>query len=137
MSLPPAPTRGQILRFEGELRRLPQVDAPTHHTFAPGLYIRTIELAAGTTLTGMVHKTEHVFLLTKGILTVVTEDGRQTLEAPAQFVARAGLKRVGYCHTDVVCSNVHITTETDLARLEADLVEPPEVLSYEAMEALS
>jgi quercetin dioxygenase-like cupin family protein len=135
--LPDTPSRAQIVRLEDELRSMPQLEVPTHHTFGPGFYVRTIELPAGATLTGRVHKTEHVFLLSKGRLTVVTEDGRQTLEAPAQFVCRPGLKRAGYAHTDVVCSNVHLTTETDLAKLEAALVEPEPLLANEAREALA
>ena len=123
--------RQKIERFEDELRKVPAVDVPTEHTYGPGFYARTITLAPGTTLTGRVHTTEHIFILSKGELTVVTDDGSAHLVAPYQAVCRAGLKRAGYAHTEVVCTNVHITTETDLLKLEAALVEP-EVKALEA-----
>lgn len=119
-----APTRGQITNFENALRDLPQLEVRTEHTFGPGFYARTIHLPAGATLTGKVHATEHIFILSQGELLVATEDGRQHLKAPAQFVCRPGLKRVGHALTDVVCTNVHITAETDLQKLEAALVVP-------------
>lgn len=132
-----APTREQIAHFEGELRKLPSVEIPTDHTFGPGFYARTIHLPAGTTLTGKVHATEHLFILSRGELLVVTEDGRRHLKAPFQMVCRAGLKRVGHALTDVVCTNVHITTETDLAKLEAELIVPDEQpLPHDAVETL-
>ncbi len=101
-----------------------QADVPTEHTFGPGFYARTIRLEAGCTLTGKIHATEHIFMLTKGEMTLVTEDGRQRVKAPFQAVCRPGLKRAGYAHTDSVCTNVHITEQTDLLALEADLIEP-------------
>lgn len=118
-----APTREDIQRLERVIREMPQVDIPTHHTFGPGFYARTIEIPAGATLTGKVHATEHIFIVSKGELAVATEDGTRTLRAPVQMVCRPGLKRAGYALTDVVCTNIHITEETDLARLEAELIE--------------
>jgi len=106
------------------MRQMPQADVETVHTHAPGLYVRTIRAKAGTTIVGRVHTTEHVFVLSKGTLMVVTEDGERELVAPFQQVCRAGLKRAGYAVTDIECSNVHVTDETDLLLLESTLVEP-------------
>jgi hypothetical protein len=121
--LAPAPSRAQIQHLEAEMRKLPQLEIEPQHTFGPGFYARTITIPAGATLTGKVHATEHVFILSKGELLVVTEEGRQLLKAPCQLVCRAGLKRAGHAITEVVCTNVHITSETDLAKLEATLIE--------------
>lgn len=119
-----APSRSQIERLERELKALPQADVPTVHTFGPGFYARTITLEAGTTLTGKVHSTEHIFIVSKGDITLVSEEGKRRVQAPFQMVSKPGTKRAGYAHTETVCTNVHITTETDLARLEAQLIEP-------------
>jgi hypothetical protein len=119
-----ASLRDKIVTLEERLREMPQLDVETDHTFGPGFYARTIKLPAGATLTGKVHATEHLFILSKGELIVVTEDGRQHLKAPFQAVCRPGLKRAGHAITDVVCTNVHITEETDLVRLEAELIVP-------------
>lgn len=123
-----APKLARLAALEEAIRSMPQASVRTHHDFAPGIYTRTIELEAGSVLTGRVHKTEHIFILSAGKMTIVTEDKsgqkRATIEAPYQCVSKPGVKRAGYAHTPCVCSNVHITTETDLLKLEASLVEP-------------
>jgi hypothetical protein len=120
----PADRRAAIDRLERVMQDMPQAEIEQIDTWGPGFYVRTIRAAAGTAIVGRVHKTEHVFALTKGTLRVATEDGEQELTAPAQFVCRPGLKRAGYAVTAIECSNFHITDETDLALLEAELVEP-------------
>lgn len=121
-----APTREQIYRFEDAIAAGLTVDiaSRTSHTYGPGFYARTLRLNAGEPLTGKIHATEHIFILSKGELLVATEAGRQHLVAPYQMVCRAGLKRAGYAMTDVVVTNIHITEETDLLKLEAALIEP-------------
>lgn len=117
------PTRAQIVALEQALRAMPQAAIVESHDFAPGLYLRTITIPAGVALTGKVHATEHVFILSRGTLLVATEDGRREIAAPFHQVCRPGLKRVGYALTECVVTNVHITAETDLAKLEAELIE--------------
>lgn len=126
----------RIVDLERAMLDMPQVELPTMHDFAPGLYIRTIEIPAGTVLTGHAHKTEHLFIVSKGDLTIATEDGMRRVQAPFQMVCRPGLKRAGYAHTDVVCTNVHITPETDLAQLEAQLIERPKLEAPRAQEVI-
>ena len=110
------------------MRAMPQVDVPVINTFGPGFYARTITVRAGTALVGKVHATEHLFIVSSGTIALVTDEGERVVTAPFQTVAKAGLKRVGYAITDVICTNVHITEETDLARLESILIRP-ELLS--------
>lgn len=119
-----APSRSQIMRLEAQMRELPQVDIPTEHTFGKGFYVRTITIPAGAVLTGKVHATEHIFMVLKGDITLVTEDGHKRVQAPFQAVCRPGIKRAGFAHSETVCANVHITDATDLARLEAELIAP-------------
>jgi quercetin dioxygenase-like cupin family protein len=132
-----APTREQISRLERELLALPQAEVPTEHTFGPGFYARTITLPPGTVLTGKVHSTEHIFIVSKGDITLVTEEGRKRVQAPFQAVCKPGTKRAGYAHTETVCTNVHVTPETDLAKLEAALIEPEALPAPETVEALA
>lgn len=124
MELTACPTRAQIDRLEAEIQQLPQAEIATDHTFAPGLYVRTITVPKGVTLTGKVHATDHLFIISRGDMTLVTEHGRQRVQAPFQCIGKAGVKRVGYAHAETVCTNIHITPETDLARLEAELIVP-------------
>lgn len=132
-----APTALQrIRRLEDDIRKLPQADIPTEHTFGPGFYARTITIPAGGTLTGKIHATEHIFIVSKGDITLVTGEGgslvRKRVQAPYQAVCAPGVKRAGYAHTEVVCTNVHITPETNLDKLEALLIAPEKHLELEA-----
>jgi quercetin dioxygenase-like cupin family protein len=130
-------SRDRIAALETELRKLPQADVPTEHTFGPGFYARTITLEPGTVLTGKVHSTEHIFIVSKGDITLVTEEGRKRVQAPFQAVCKPGTKRAGFAHSETVCTNVHITTETDLVRLEAQLIEPEALPAPGPVEALA
>jgi hypothetical protein len=139
---PPAALQGNevqptpsIRRLESVLRTMPQAEIPTEHTFGPGFYARTITIPAGCTLTGKVHATEHIFFLSRGEMLLATDDGTQHVRAPYQVVCRPGMKRAGHALTESVCTNVHITAETDLLRLEADLIIP-ELEAPQTMEAL-
>ena len=101
------------------------------HYFAKGLYARAIHIPKGTLLTGKIHKQEHLNIVAQGVISVLTEDGPQTVRAPFTMVSKPGTKRVGYAHEDTVWITVHATDETDVNRIENDLV----VESYEQYEA--
>ncbi len=130
------PSRAQLERFEELLRGGPRAEIETINTFGPGFYARTIRMKAGTVLTGKVHATEHVFFVSEGDITIVTEEGSQRVGAGYQKVCRPGLKRAGYCHADTTCTNVHVTTETDLAKLEAALIQTEGLTGPGAMPCL-
>lgn len=117
------PTRQQIERLEATMLELPQLDLQLQHCFGPGFYARSLFIPADSTLTGMVHATEHIFMVTQGDITLITDEGVQRVQAPYQAVCKPGMKRAGYAHTDTVCVNVHITTETDLGKLEQALID--------------
>ena len=123
-SLPNVPTAEQIRRLEREMLRMEQLPIDTHHHFAPGQYAREIVIPAGTLLTGKKHKTEHLNVVSKGEITVWTEDGMRRIKAPFTFVSKPGTKRVGLAHEETVWITIHATSETDLVKLEAELIEP-------------
>ena len=123
-SLPNVPTAEQIRRLKREMLRMEQLPIETHHHFAPGQYAREIVIPAGTLLTGKKHKTEHLNVVSKGEITVWTEDGMRRIKAPFTFVSKPGTKRVGLAHEETVWITIHATSETDLVKLEAELIEP-------------
>lgn len=127
-----APSRAQIQALHDQMATMPQVEIPTDHTFGPGVYLRTITIPAGVTLVGKAHKTEHIFMVLRGDITLVTDEGRRRVQGPYQVVCQPGVKRAGYAHTETVCVNVHITNETDLDRLEAELIEADALPAPEA-----
>ena len=92
------------------------------HYFAKGLYAREIFIPKGTLLTGKIHRTEHLNIISKGDISVVTEEGTKRITAPFTMIAKPGTKRVGYAHEDTVWTTVHATDETDLEKIELELI---------------
>jgi hypothetical protein len=135
-----APLSAEVLRdkidhLEALMRREPQVEIEPVHHFANGLYAREITIPAGTLLTGKIHRTEHLNVISKGRIVVWTEDGMKEVSAPFTMVSRPGTKRVGYALEDTVWITIHATTETDLVKLEAELIAPTRAALDEKKEA--
>jgi hypothetical protein len=125
-----APTlREKVMRLEDMLRQLPALPEDVHHHFAPGVYMRELRIPKGAVLTGKIHRTAHLNILAKGDISVLTEHGVKRLVAPCVIQSSAGIKRAGYAHEDTVWITVHPTTETNLDKLEAELIAP----SFEAL----
>ncbi len=120
----PAPTRAQILALEHEMRKLPQIEIEPKHHHSHGLYAREILIKANTLLTGMVHLKDHLNFLMKGRILVWTEQGMRDLTAPQIIPSFAGTKRVGLALEDTIWVTVHATEKTNLAEIEAELIEP-------------
>lgn len=102
----------------------PVVLEPVHH-FCKGMYARQLFIPAGTLITGKVHKHEHIFLLLKGDVSLVSEDGTVfRVKAPFFCVSPPGTKRIAYHHEDTVGMNIHVNpTDThDLAEIESNTV---------------
>ncbi len=88
------------------------------HYFAPGIYARELHIPAGMTLTGKIHKYAQLNILSKGKISVLTEDGIKEVEAPFTVVSPAGTKRIAYAHTDCVWTTILNTNETDVNIIE-------------------
>lgn len=112
--------------LEGLMRQSPhQLYIEPVHRFAEGLYAREITIPAGTLLTGKIHRTRHLNIVSKGRIAVWSEgEPVRVIEAPFSFVAEPGTRRLGYAYEETVWTTIHGTRETDLARLEAELIEP-------------
>ena len=115
--------RDAIFALEDAMLQMPQVDLPVLHHFAPGLYARELFIPQGVTLTGYIHKTEHISILLSGTLIMTDGDGGAVeLTGPRIEIAKPGTKRVAFATSDVRFLTVHATTETDIKTLEAELV---------------
>lgn len=113
--------------IERALADMPPAALQTIHHFSEGIYARELRIPAGTVLTGKIHKTRHLNIISAGRIRVWSEtEGVKHIEAPHTFVAEAGTRRLGYAETDTVWTCVHATTETDLNKLEIELIEPHE-----------
>lgn len=114
--------RAEILAIEARISQVDQIECPIRHYFSKGCYVREMTIPAGAMLTGMIHLTEHINIISKGDISVLTEEGPVRIQAPFTFVSKPGTKRVGVAHSETVWSCIHVTDETDLAKIQAEVV---------------
>lgn len=89
------------------------------HRFADNVYCREIHIPAGHVVVGKIHKKEHINFISKGRVTVITEQGGiEELVAPCTLVSPPGVKRLLVTHEDTIWSVIHSTEETDLEKIE-------------------
>jgi hypothetical protein len=115
--------REKVLQLEREIQKLPQVDCPVRHYFAPGMAAREMTIPAGVVITGAVHRHEHLCTVSKGRLLVSTDDGMREIAAPYTFTSKAGSKRVGYALEETVWTTYHATDTTDIDKLIEEITE--------------
>lgn len=120
------PTREQISALQAAMAAMPQAQVSTSHHFADGMYCRVVERAAGVLIVGKVHRREHLYICARGAVEVRSEHGTRTLRAGDVLVSQPGTKRAVLALEDSVCMTVHRTDCTDLAQIEAELIEPDE-----------
>lgn len=110
--------RDRIHEFESEIRKLPPVDCPIKHHFSEGIYAREMFIPKGTVVTGKIHKYENLNIMSKGKLSIRTESGVITVEAPFTVVSPPGTKRIAYAHEDSIWTTIHATSERDVKIIE-------------------
>ena len=106
-----------------------RVDIAPEHYFAPGLYGRKVTLPAGTLAVGKKHKTTHISVLAKGHIAVRGVGGLPDhhMWAGDTMVTPAGSQRAVYAFEESVFVCIHATDETDLEKLEAQLIDAPAI----------
>ncbi len=119
---PRLPVRDAIRRLEQEILECVPAEMPVEHFFAQGLYARSLSIPKHCVLTGAIHKHEHINILAKGDITVVTDDGPVRIQAPYVMVSRPGTKRAGFAHEDSVWITVHACEASDVESAEQLLV---------------
>jgi hypothetical protein len=119
---------------EVELARHPQAEMPVENFFTPGLYIRQIFMPKGTLVTSLIHKTEHPFVVSQGIVSVFNEGAIDLIKAPHHGITYPGTRRILYIHEDCVWTTYHVTTETDPEKIVEQITEKRD--SYETVREL-
>lgn len=117
--------RDKIMALEAGVQKMPQVECPVRNFFCNGLFAREMTIPAGVVATGAVHKTEHLTVVSKGHLHLMTDDGVVEIRAPYIGASKAGIKRVAYAIEETVITTFHATTEADLEKVIAELSETP------------
>lgn len=120
--------RADVLSFEEKMAQMPGVkfgdmdECPLKHVFGDGLYVRTIYMPKGMLIVSKIHKWTHPAFIMSGKVAVLDESGIQIHEGPCAFLTKAGTKRVLYTHEDTVWTTVHVTKETDLVKIEEEVI---------------
>lgn len=124
VQLPKRPTPEAVKAFEHALAKLPQASAPVRHFIGHGMVTRVIFIPAGVALTGKKHlQGQHNFLML-GTIAVTTEDGVREITAPEVIVSPPGTKRAAVALTDVIWATTLICDKTDIADIEAQVIDP-------------
>ena len=113
----------KILSIDGALKgKEIEKLCPLTHSYGDGCYIRQIFMPKGTLITSKIHKITHPYFVMTGKASIATEDGIETIQAPYQGITQAGTKRALYIHEDMIWITVHVTNETDLDKIEEEII---------------
>lgn len=118
--------RDKVHAIEAEMLKLPQLEIVPRHYFSDGAYAREITIPAGATVTGKIHKFSQINILSKGDISVLTEDGVVRVQAPFTVVSPPGTKRVAYAHTECVWTTILGTNDKDPEKIEAHFIAQSE-----------
>lgn len=122
LQVPGRDIREKLARLEAALFAGHTVDLPVKHHFSRGVYARELFIPKGTVLVGKIHKYSQINIVSRGDISVLTEDGIKRVKAGDTIVSAPGIKRAGYAHEDTIWTTIHGTHETDLEKLEAELI---------------
>jgi len=101
----------------------PAVECPVRNHFAPGVYAREMTIPAGTVLTGKIHKTAALSIMSKGALLLYMEDGTtREIRAPFTYIAPPGTRRAAYALEETVWTVIHPTDLTDVDEIERQFI---------------
>ena len=106
---------------------------PLKHMFTDGAYARQIFLPKGSLTVGKIHRHSHFAFLSIGDVSVLSEKGVERIQGPSFMTSPPGIKRVVYAHEDTLWTSIHVTSETDLRKIEDYVIAP----TYEALEKAS
>lgn len=102
---------------------LPQVDCPLIHRFAPGVYLRTITMPAGSLIVGHKHLTKHGNVVLRGSALVSIAGKIQEIKAPHVFISDVGVRKVLYIKEEMEWMTIHPSESQNLDELELQLIE--------------
>lgn len=122
----PLPTRDQIVSLQNTMVDIAIPCPEPTHFFAPGMYLRELTVPAGMLLVGKIHKHAHFLMVLQGRSVVISEFGREVVEAGHISISQPGVKRVVLALEDTKFVTVHLNKddETDLEKIEAAHIEP-------------
>lgn len=124
-------TRANIAALQARMLASPDaVELLFTESLSYGLYTRTLFIPKGCKLVGKIHRKPCVNIVARGDITIMTESGEMRVQAGYTVTSPAGIQKVGHAHEDTIFINVFRTDETDISKIEADLIAP----NFEALE---
>lgn len=118
-------TREQLMQLEKTMKGmegcLGENPFELDHYFAKGVYGRKLTIPKGHFVVGKIHKYSHIVMFLTGDITVVSEQGRNRIQAPYIAVSPAGAKRAFYAHEDTMMMTFHGTECEDIDKIEDEL----------------
>lgn len=115
------------MALEATCKKQQQVDVEIKHYFANGVYAREMYLPKGVLVVGKIHNFENICIVSKGTVTVATDEGTETYTAPHTLIGKAGVKRALFAEEDTVWTTFHTSIDDDLEKIEQHHIAP----SYE------
>jgi len=116
-------SEGSVLEVVGKMLEMEQADCPVTHHFGPNIYMRQLDIKAGTFSVGHYQKTEHLNFLVKGRVLMMLDDGSvNEVSAPYIYTGKPG-RKVGLIMEDMTWLNIYSTNETDIDTLEATYLD--------------
>lgn len=115
-----------VCDVEKWLMSMEGLEIKPENIFSGGVYIRQITVPAGTLVVGKRHRHETCNILLKGEMSLYVGGGKPPvrIKAPFLFTSQPGVKKMAYCHTEVIFSNIHPTDKTDLDAIEEEFIIP-------------
>lgn len=105
------------------------------HRFTPGLYSRELTMAAGLLLNSKIHRTEHQYIVSRGVALVFDEEqGWHPVVAPYHGITKPGTRRTLYILEETTWTTFHpmLPDEPrDVDVLEARLIEPHVAIPFD------
>jgi len=96
---------------------------PVKHYFTDGVVARSMFIPKGSVIVGKIHRHEHLNFLTKGHVTVVTEEGgMEELWGGMILVSPVAAKRLLIAHEDTMWTVVHRSEAKNPAELEEEVI---------------
>jgi hypothetical protein len=108
---------------------------PQDDKFGCFTYAREMTIPTDTFIIGKIHRHQHLNIISKGSVSVITEHGPKKYVGPTTFVSEPGTKRAVYAEEGTIWTTIHTVsygTEADLDKIEAEVIAP----SYEDLNLL-
>lgn len=113
-------------RAEMAVAALPPAVVPITNIFTPGIYGRQVFIGAGIAIVTRIHKIEHPFVISAGVVEVEDENGiREVLRAPYTGITKPGTQRKLVAYEDTIWTTFHPNpdNETDPDKIVEEVTE--------------